>query len=86
MLLELHAAAEPPRVHLELARDAIAALGVIEDDEVLGQPRLVLLEAADLDRAAGAAARREEAMAVGQRARLDVLHLRAGGVRRRGRS
>ncbi len=38
--------------HLELARDAIAALGVLEDDEVLGQPRLVVVEAADLDRAA----------------------------------
>ena len=77
---------QPPRVRLELARDAIAALRVIEDDEVLGEPRAVLVEAADLDRAAGAAARRQEAMAVGQRAGLDVLHQRTGGVRRRGRS
>ena len=67
---------------LELARDAIAALGVLEDDEVLLEARLVFVEAADLDRAAGPAARRQEAMAVGQRARLDVLHQRTGGVRR----
>ena len=45
MILELDAAAQPARVHLELARDPIAPLGVVEDDEVLGQPRLVLVEA-----------------------------------------
>ena len=82
MVLQRHAAAEPPRVPLELARDAIAPLRVVEDDEVLLETRLVLVEAADLDRAAGPAAGRQEAMAVGQRARLDVLHLRTGGIRR----
>ena len=50
VFLELHPASETPRVQFELARDAIPAIGVIEDDEVLGQLRLVLLEAADLDR------------------------------------
>ena len=78
VLLQVHAPAEPARVHLELARDPVAPLGVLEDDEVLGQPRLVLVEAADLDRSSGAAARGEEPVAVGQRARLDVLDLRAG--------
>ena len=80
MLLQLDAPAEPARVHLEVARDPVAALGVLEHDEVLGELRLVLVEAADLDRAAGAAARREKPVAVGQRARLDVLHLRSGGA------
>ena len=66
----------------ELARDPIAALGVVEDDEVLLEARLVLVEAAHLDRSAGAAARGQESVAVGQRARLDLLHQRAGGVGR----
>ena len=78
VLLQQHAAAEAPRVQLELARDAIAPLAVIEHDEVLGQPRLVFVEAAHLDRPAGAAARRQKAMAVGDGAGLDVLHLRTG--------
>ena len=50
VILQVHAPAEPARVHLEVARDPVAPLGVIEDDEMLGQPRLVLVEAADLDR------------------------------------
>ena len=82
MLLQRHPSAEAPGVPLEVARDAIAALGVLEDDEVLLEARLVFVEAADLDRAAGPAARRQEAVAVGQRARLDVLHQRTSGVRR----
>ena len=65
--LRWHAAAEPPRMRFELARDPIAPLGVARDDEVLGEARLVFVEAAHLDRPAGAAARGEEAMAVGQR-------------------
>ena len=48
MILQVHAAAEPARVHLELAGDAIARSAWLEDDEVLGQPRLVLVEAATL--------------------------------------
>ena len=86
MLLQVHAPAEPPRVRLELARDAIAALGVLEHDEVLGQPRLVFVEAADLDRPAGATARRQKAVPVGQRAGLDVLDQRSRRVRGAGRS
>ena len=31
-------------LRLELARDPVAPLGVLEDDEVLGQPRAVLVE------------------------------------------
>ena len=63
------AAAQLARVRLELAPDLRLALAAIEDDEVLEQPRLVVVERLDLDRAAGAAARRQEAMAVGVRRR-----------------
>ena len=66
VILDVHAAAKAAGVHLQVAGDAIAALGVIEDHEMLGQPRLVFVEAADLDRPAGAAAGREEAVPVGQ--------------------
>ena len=59
------AAAQPARVRLELAPDPRLALGAVEDDEVLEQPRLVVLERLDLDRPPGAAARRQKAMAVG---------------------
>ncbi len=76
MILEVHAAAKAAGVHLEVAGDAIATLGVIEDDEMLGELRLVFVEAADLDRPAGAAAGRQEAVPVGQGAGLDVLDLR----------
>ncbi len=86
VILQVHAAAEPAGVHLEVAGDAVAAVGVAEDDEVLGEPGLILVEAADLDRAAGAAARGQEPVAVGQRTRFDVLHLRTRRRRRRGRS
>ena len=78
------AAAAAARLGIELARDAIVPLAALEDDEVLGQPLAVVVEALDLDRAAGAAAGRQEAMAVGDRARADVLHqraLRAAAVR-----
>ena len=73
----LTAAAQLARVRLELAADLRLALAAIEDDEVLEQPRLVVLERLDLDRAAGAAARRQEPMAVGVRTRADVLHRRS---------
>ena len=80
MILQVHAAAEPAGVHLEVAGDAVAPVGVTEDDEVLGQPGLILVEAANLDRSAGAAARRQEPVAVGQRTRFDVLDLGSGGA------
>ena len=49
---------------------------------MLGQPRAVVVEGPDLDRAAGASARRQEAMPVGDRAGRHVLHQRARSVRR----
>ena len=60
------------------------ALAALDDDEILEQPRPVLVEGAHLDRAPGAAARGQEAMAVGDGARRDVLHLTGlggGGAR-----
>ena len=86
MLLQRHPAVEAPGVALEIARDAIAALRVLEDDEVLLEAQLVFVEAADLDRAAGPAAGRQEAVAVGQRARRDFLHQRTRRRSPRGRS
>ena len=63
--------ADPPaqlaRVRLQLAADLLLALGAIEDDEVLEQARLIVVERLDLDGATGAAAGRQEAMAVGVR-------------------
>ncbi len=78
MILQVDAPAEPVRVHLEIARDPVAPVGVAEDHEVLGQLRLVLVEAADLDRTSCAAARRQKPVTVGQRARLHVLDRRSG--------
>ena len=75
-------AAQAAGVRLQLARNPVAALRVIEHDEVLGQPGAVLVEAPHLDRAPGAAAGREKAMAVGERGRFDVEHQRAGGAGR----
>ena len=51
-------------------------LAPFEDDEVLEQPRAVFVERAHLDRAAGAAARRQKAVPVGDGAGADILHLR----------
>ena len=62
------AALQPLRLGVELARDLVVALAALEDDEVLEQPRAVLVERSHLDRAAGAAAGRQEAVAVGDRA------------------
>ena len=68
MILQVDAPAEPVRVHLEIARNPVAPIGVAQDHEVLGQLRLVLVEAADLDRSSRAAARRQKPVTVGQRA------------------
>ena len=62
------AALQPLRLGVELAGDLVVPLAALEDDEVLEQPGAILVERADLDRAAGAAARRQEAVAVGHRA------------------
>ncbi len=80
VILERYASTEPARVNLELARDAVAAIRVREDDEVLRQLGLVLVEAADLDRSSRAPARRQEPVPVRQRARLDVLDQRSAGA------
>src|SRR5205085_3857227 len=70
------APAEPARVRLELAPNLRLTLAAIEDDEVLEQPRLIIVEHLDLDRPPRAAACRQEAMAVGIRSRANVLHER----------
>ena len=75
------AALQPLRLRVELARDLVVALAALEDDEVLEQPRAVLVERPHLDRAAGAAAGRQEPVAVGDGAGRHVLHL--PGLRRR---
>ena len=61
------AALQALRLRVELARDLVVALAALEDDEVLEQPRAVLVERPDLDRPAGASARRQEPVAVGRR-------------------
>ncbi len=68
------AATEPPRMRIELPHEPVMTLGVLEQDEVLAEPLLVVADAADLDGPAGTPAHREEAMAVGERAGAHVLH------------
>ena len=80
MILQVHATTEAARVPLQIAGDPVAAIGMIEDDEVFGEPGLILLEAAHLDRSSGAAARGEEPVPIGQRAGLDVLDQRSSGA------
>ena len=73
VVLQWNAAAQTPRVHVQVTGDAVATFGMLEHDEMFGQPRLVFLEAANLDRTARAAARGQKAVTVGQRPGLDVL-------------
>ena len=73
---------EPLRLRVELAGNLVVPLAAFEHDEVLEQPRLVLVEGAHLDGAARASARREKPVAVGDRAGRDVLHRAALGARR----
>ena len=70
------AAAAAPRFAVELARDAFLPFAALEDDEVLGEPLAIVVEPFDLDRAAGAAARRQEAMAERDRSRSNLLDQR----------
>src|SRR5262245_61454836 len=60
-------------MRFKLAPNLRLTLAAIQDDEVLEQPRLVIVERLHLDGATSASARREEAMAVGVRAGADVL-------------
>ena len=53
-------------------------LAPFDDHEVLGEAAPVVVEPLHLDRPAGPAARRQEAVAEGHRARADLLHERAG--------
>ena len=72
-------ATRPPRRRASTSSSRamrLVALAALEDDEILGQALAVIVEALDLDRAAGAAARGQEAVAVGDRAGADVLHQR----------
>ncbi len=75
-LLEQRAAADAPRLRLEVAHDPIAAIDPREHHEVLGELLAVLVETADLDGAARPAARGEKPMPVGHRARRHVLDAR----------
>ena len=82
--------ADPPaaaaRLGVELAADAVVAFAALEDDEVLGQPPPVVVEALDLDGAPGAPAGGQEAVAEGDRAGAHLLHQRPGARRRCGKS
>src|SRR5205807_9847699 len=70
-----HAALEAQGLGVELARDLVVTVAPRQDDEILEQPRTIFVERPDLDRPARAPARREKAMAVGDGAGRDVLHL-----------
>src|SRR5207244_9266962 len=69
------ATAEAQDLRVELAGDLVVALAALEDDEVLEQPRAVLVERPHLDRPARAAAGRQKSVAVGDGAGRDVLNL-----------
>jgi hypothetical protein len=71
-----HTGAKFARMGLELATDPLLALGSIEDDEVFEQPRLIVVERLDLDRATGSPACRQEAVAVGVGPGTNVLDCR----------
>jgi hypothetical protein len=68
-----------PRFDVELADDPVVALVAIQDDEVLGETLAVVVEALHFDGTAGAAARREEAVAVGDGRRPHFLDERSLG-------
>jgi hypothetical protein len=82
VFLQVHTSTQAACMRLELARNPIAALVVAEHDEVLRQARLILIEAADLDRPSGPATRCEKPVAIGQRPGFHVQHLRPGGIGR----
>src|SRR5688500_18516109 len=62
-------------MRFELALDARLPLAPVENHEIFSQAILIVLERLDLDRAAGAATGRQEAMAVGLRSGADLLHI-----------
>src|SRR3954453_8565713 len=74
MLAQRHPAAELSRLQLELARDAIPTLRVLQNHEMFAEPGTVLLERADLDGPSCATARRKERVAVGYRPGGDLLN------------
>ena len=82
MIAEWHAPTELSCLRLELTHDAVATFRVIEHDEVLAETASIVVEGADLDRPAGAAAGRQESMPVGHRAGGDFLDQRARRIRR----
>ena len=67
------APAEAARVRVELPGDLRVARLAFDHHEILEELRAILVEAPHLDGPSGAAARRQEAMAVGDRARSHVL-------------
>ncbi len=79
----VHPPAQASGVDVELADDALAAILALEDHEVLEEPRLVVVERLDLHGAPRAAARGQEAVAVGHGGRphlLDERRLRQLGA------
>ena len=77
VLMQHRAAPEPARLRLEIPHDPVAPFDAREDHEVFGQPLAELVEAANLDGPARAAAGRQEPMAVRHGARGHILHARA---------
>ena len=72
------------RLRVELAGNLVVPFGALEDDEVLEQPRPILVERPHLDGAAGAPAGRQEAVAVGRPRRSSTsctCEVCAAGVR-----
>ena len=80
--LSRHAATAPARLAIELAVDPVLPLAALEDHEVLREPLAIVVEPLDLDRAAGAAARGQEAMTEGHRAGANLLNERPLRARR----
>src|SRR5258708_37491187 len=81
-----HAPLQALRLRVELARNLVVTLAALENDEVLEQPRAVLVERSHLDRAACTAARRQKPVTVGDGPRRHLLHLtRLRGRRPRNR-
>ena len=69
-------ASEAARLRFETSRDPILAFLPIQHDEVLGEPRLVIFKRTHFHGPAGAAARREKPVAVGEGGRDHFLHRR----------
>ena len=72
-------ALQPLCLGVELAGDLVVTLFPLEDHEIFEKPRAIFVKRTHLDGPPGAAAGREEAVAVGHGAGAHVLHLRSSG-------